>query len=417
MGAMKGSILNMLHAAFVAPFQCLSLCVLYLGAFVSITGITAVQLYMVFDFASLGMWPVMEHFIVRALFVSMLIMPLWFWLSTKMSFLSYAALVLLMQIATGGLLLHFGQDSAVWLQTLLFSSSVASYWTIFHLMMSFSVSDHNSANEICMADAGVTAGTLLGSVLGGVFLTYGLGSFTMVFGVVMMFLGTVIVFSLMYKKVQNGDVDLVFLSEGETASWSEIKGQYKNIYSTAYEGAFHVVADFLAPVWLKLMSVSAMGVGLLSAAKIGLKLLVTPLVGHFANEGSRSEESHNHDLEIGLALKCAGWVPWLFMQNPLLYAFSSLFWTGGQHFFSMGLASRWYKQRSIFKLALREFSLGLGRLTATLVAVPLLYWSMQSYIVFSILLSTAMLFTTSFGKSLATQHVPSFVAQLRRRSA
>jgi hypothetical protein len=197
-------------------------------------------------------------------------------------------------------------------------------------------------------------------------------------------------------------------------SWCNVKGQSKNIYSTAYEGAFQVVADFLAPVWLKLMSVSALGVGILSAAKIGLKLLVSPIVGHFANQGADANSGHNHDLEIGLALKCAGWLPWLFMQNPMLYAFSSLFWTGGQHFFSIGLASRWYKQRSVFKLALREFSLGLGHLMATLVAVPLLYWSMHSYIVFSILLSTLMLFTTSFGKSLATQHMSPLLMRLCR---
>lgn len=407
----------MLHAAFVAPFKCLSLCVLYIGAFVSITGITAVSLYMVFDFASMGMWAVMEHFVVRALFISMIIMPIWLWLSTMMSFKGYVSLVLITQVIMGAALLHIGTDGAAWLQTLLFSVSVSAYWTIFHLMMSFSVSDNNSANEICMADAGVTAGALLGSILAGVFLTYGLGQFTLVFGVTMMFVGTVIVFGLMYKKVCHGDLNLVFLSEGETASWAEIKGQSKNIYSTAYEGAFQIVADFLAPVWLKLMSVSAMGVGLLSAAKIGLKLVVTPIVGHLANEASESDETHNHDLEIGLTLKSLGWVPWLFMQTPWLYAFSSLFWTAGQHFFSMGLASRWYKQRSVFKLALREFSLGLGRLAATLVAVPLLYWSLNSYIVFSILLSIAMLFTTSFGKSLAVQHMPSFVSYFRRPQA
>ncbi|MEC9236305.1 MAG: hypothetical protein VX803_08655, partial [Pseudomonadota bacterium] len=281
-----------------------------------------------------------------------------------------------------------------WLQTLLFSISVSSYWTLFHLMMSFSVSDHNSANEICMADAGVTAGVLLGSVLGGVFLTYHLNMLAMIFSVSMMFIGTAMVIGLMARKIQRGEMHLVFFSAGESISYDTFKGQWRNMYSTAYEGAFQIVADFLAPVWLKFMSVSAMGVGLLSAAKIGLKLLVSPVVGHFANQGSSGDGTKNHDLEIGLGLKCLGWVPWLFMQTPFLYAFSSMFWTAGQHFFSMGLASRWYKQRSVFKLALREFSLGAGRLAATLVAVPLLYWSLNSYIVFSILLSAGMMLTT-----------------------
>jgi hypothetical protein len=411
---MRSTICNILHATFVAPFTSLSLCILYLGAFVSITGITAVQLFMVFDFASLGMWAVMEHFVVRSLFVSMMIMPLCLWLSTVMPFKRFAIFVLTAQVAFGVMLFLVGQDAPVWMSTLLFSISVSSYWTIFHLMMSFSVSDHNSANEVCMADAGITAGVLLGSILGGLALTYGLGVQTFIMGTVMMFIGTLIVSILVYQKVQKGEFALRFLGEGETLSWHTVKGQGKNIYSTAYEGAFQVVADFLAPVWLKLMSVSALGVGILSAAKIGLKLVVSPIVGHFANQASQSDATHSHDLEIGLALKCAGWLPWLFMQNPMLYAFSSLFWTGGQHFFSIGLASRWYKQRSVFKLALREFSLGLGRLMATLAAVPLLYWSMHSYIVFSIMLSTLMLFTTSFGKSIATQHMSPLLMRLRR---
>jgi|GEM_PF-2649288 len=413
---MRSTICNILHAAFIAPFTSLSLCIVYLGAFVSMTGITAVQLFMVFDFASLGMWAVMEHFVVRSLFVSMMIMPLWLWLSTVMPFKNYAYLVLGAQVITGAMLFLVGQDAPVWMSTLLFSISVSSYWTIFHLMMSFSVSDHNSANEVCMADAGVTAGVLLGSILGGVALTYGLGVQTFIMGTVMMFIGTLIVSVLIYQKVQKGEFALRFLSEGEELSWRTVQSQSKNIYSTAYEGAFQVVADFLAPVWLKLMSVSALGVGILSAAKIGLKLVVSPIVGHFANQGSDSNATHSHDLEIGLALKCAGWVPWLFMQNPMLYAFSSLFWTGGQHFFSIGLASRWYKQRSVFKLAVREFSLGLGRLTATLVAVPLLYWSMHSYIVFSILLSSMMLLTTSFSKNLAAAHMPTLFSRLRRNA-
>ncbi|MAH06482.1 MAG: hypothetical protein CL561_13080 [Alphaproteobacteria bacterium] len=398
---MKEKLFHIIHSAFIAPFQCLSLCVLYFGAFISITGITAVQLFMVFDFASLGMWAIIEHFVIRSLFVSMLIMPLWLWLSTALPFKRYAYLVLSVQIVSGTFLFLAGQGASVWVSTLLFSISVSSYWTLFHLMMSFSVSDHNSANEVCMADAGVTAGVLLGSVLGGVALTYGLGVQTFIMGTVMMFIGTLVVSVLIYKKVQKGELALRFLSEGEELSWHNIKGQSRNIYSTAYEGAFQVVADFLAPVWLKFMSVSAMGVGLLSAAKIGLKLLVSPIVGHFANQGSSGDGTKNHDLEIGLGLKCLGWVPWLFMQTPFLYAFSSMFWTAGQHFFSMGLASRWYKQRSVFKLALREFSLGAGRLAATLVAVPLLYWSLNSYIVFSILLSAGMMLTTKSFRGFA----------------
>lgn len=413
---MKGSLGQMLHAAFLAPLKCWSLCVMYLSAFVAITGITSVYLYYIFDFASLGMWPVMEHFIVRALLVSMLIMPLWLWLSTVLPFKLYMALVLMTQVFMVGGLMHIGLDGAAWLQTLLFSTSVSSFWTIFHLLMSFSVSDHNSANEVCMADAGVTAGTLVGSILGGVLLTYGLGDAAVLSGAALLFTGTVMLFVLMHKKISRGQLNLVFLSAEETFSWAEIKTQRKNILGTAYEGAFQIVADFLAPVWLKLMSVSAMGVGLLGAAKIGLKFLVTPFVGYLANEASKSESTHNRDLEVGLALKTVGWLPWLFMHTPLLYTFSSLFWTAGQHFFSMGLASRWYKQRSIFKLAVREFALGLGRLVATCIAVPLLYWSLQSYIVFSIVLSTAMLLTTQYGQSLFTIRLPNAVKLLLRPS-
>lgn len=406
---MKDKLFHMIHAAFIAPFQSLSLCILYLGAFVALTGMTAMTLFLIFDFASLGMWPVMEHFIVRALGISMVIMPIMLWLSTKISFKAYALLVLSSQLVLGGIFLSLDSGSPVWLQTLLFSVSVASYWALFHLMMSFSVSDHNAANEVCMADAGVTAGVLLGSVLGGVFLTYDLHMVAMVFSLSTMFIGTAIVVGLLYRKICRGEMHMVFFSAGESFSLETFKSQRRNICATAYEGAFQITADFLAPVWLKFMSVSAMGVGLLGAAKIGLKLLVSPIVGHLANKVDHGNGNQNHDLEIGISLKCLGWLPWLFMQTPMLYAFSSMFWTAGQHFFSMGLASRWYRQRSIFKLALREFSLGVGRLAATLVAVPLLFWSLNSYIVFSILLSAAMLLTTSQSRAFAAKHI-------RRRS-
>tara|TARA_R110002124_G_scaffold149220_1_gene315215 strand:+ start:381141 stop:382358 length:1218 start_codon:yes stop_codon:yes gene_type:complete len=404
----------MLHSTFIAPFKSLTLCVVYLAAFIAVAGMTGVYLYMVFDYATMGMWAVMEHFIVRALFVSMLIMPFCLWLGTVISFKPFMIITSLVQIIASLAFCYIGLDGDNWLLTLLFSISVAVFWSVFHLMMSNLVTDKNAGNEVCMADAGVTVGVLIGSLLGGVSLTMGLGGLAFIVGSIMVVLGTFILYLSMGQSIKKAQMNLSFFGENEGFNLQTLRAKKKNIFSTFYEGSFQTIANYLVPVWLHLMAVSAMGVGFLSAAQIALKIIVSPLVGHFTNKSALAELSSDDDLDIGLSLKAVGWLPWLFLQTPLLYMFSSLFWTAGQHFYSMGMASRWYRKRSICNLALREFSLGFGRLATTLVALPLLYWSLHSYIVFSVVLSVSMVLTTKLARSSMREGGLALTSRFRR---
>jgi hypothetical protein len=406
---MKSLIYTMLHSTFIAPFTSLTLCVVYFAAFLAVAGMTAVYLYMVFDYATMGMWAVMEHIVIRVLFVSMLTMPLLLWVGTVIAFKPFIIITTLIQIIASAAFFYIGPDGANWLLTLLFSVGVAVFWSSFHLMMSNLVTDKNSGNEVCMADAGITVGILVGSILGGVSLTMELGAFAFVAGPLMVILGTFILYLTMGQSIKKSQMSLSFFGPDEDFNLKTLKAQKKNIASTLYEGVFQTIAHYLVPVWLHLMAVSAMGVGFLSAAQVALKIITSPIVGHLTNKTALAELSSDDDLDVGLALKSAGWLPWLFIQTPLLYVFSSLFWTAGQHFYSIGMASRWYRKRSICHLALREWSLGLGRLITTLVALPLLYWSLDFYIVFCVFLSTLMLLTTKFGKSFVMKCLPSSV--------
>lgn len=373
---------------FIEPFKNKAMIPMYLGSLFALIGMTIPQLYLAFDYASAGMEQIIEHMVWRLVIGSVVFMAAWLIMLSKFGPKPFLIIVATAQLVSLIALSIVGIEGTIIIVTLLFVTLATGFWAMFHGAMSIAVSNHNSGNEISLAGVMMSIGVIIGSTVGGLTLHYQRGDIALFLGGVLMFLGTLCIGLYMLKHAGKTIANVSLYGENEGIESYLTPYRRQKMFFSAFEGFNQSVIDFLSPIWLMLLSLNGLAIGFITAVSAFLKLVLSPLFGHLANMGR--DGTHNKDLQYGLSLKALGWLPWLFIKNPLIFLISNIFWGAGSHLYAVGLSSRWYKDRSVLGLIIREVCLGVGRLVAILIFIPLMYWDIDVFFKLVIAISLAM---------------------------
>ena len=254
-------------------------------------------------------------------------------------------------------------------------------------MMSYTSGD-NRGNEVSVAHLCMTLGIIIGSVSSGYFLSSNVEQSLILFaGFALSILATLLLY--FFTKTQglfkHHDNNLQALSgRGFIQAFINHPERSK---ATIAEMLHDVVTGTLWPVWMKLIGASSMAIGLLCGATVAMKFVLSPIVGRFVNL------RNGLDSQYGPMIKLVGWLPWLFIVHPLTSLWSSIFFAAGSHIFKIGLEARWYESKTYTHLAVREFLLGTGRLIATIIMVPIMFYATQYYILAGVFMTALVLFS------------------------
>jgi len=374
-----------LHDGFVLPFQRPGLAALYGGVIVGLFGMILLNVFLAFDLASMGMAELLIFLTVHLGSINLVCMPLGFMMLARMRAQTFLCLLVGVQVISLFVMASEAIMSSLVVMGLAYSFISAPFWLIYHSSMLHYSSQKNRGNEISVAHLCMTAGVIAGSICAGFALNFAFDrAFVIYVGFGLTFAATLF---------------LGFFARRCGVFAAHDKGR-KNFHGGSFKKAlrdnpvrarativemFHdVVTNTLWPVWMQIIGASGMAVGLLYAATVAMKFVLSPLVGRFVNARS------GIDSQIGPAIKMIGWLPWLFIVHPLTSLWSSVFFAAGSHVFKIGLEARWYESRSYSHLAAREFYLGVGRIISLCVMVPVLFLA-SGYFIMAGAMMTALL--------------------------
>ena len=375
----EGQVLSMaylkaiLHAGYIAPAANRNLLILYLGAALGVFGMSFLDVFMSVNLYSHGMWALVSYFMVRVVGNAIIGMPVGFHLISKCTprtLLKIGALYLACTITPLVLLQgHIPNYVTAALTSLIY----VPFWLVYHSSMLEYSSSHNRGNEVAVGHLCMALGCIVGGALAGVAMYYDMMFFQ---GCLIGFtLVTAATLSLITFAQRNNLFHKSGHEDAQACCIRDALSHDKQLTALTVLGSTHSFATTaLWPVWLTVIGASGLAVGILYAATVGLKLIISPLVGHFANLRKSS------DLTTGTWIQAAGWLPWLFSMNPMTTLISSAFFSGGSHFFNVGLETRWYDNKTLTHLAAREITLGLGRLLGIAIIVPILFLSPDNFV-------------------------------------
>ncbi len=380
------SILSLLHDSFIKPFQNLALSKAYIAVILCVAGGTGLSLFLSFDYADSGLVSVMTFLLVRYGFANLFLLPVSFNLLKFIKFKTYCLFIIPLQIAILAWFFLVGVPDSPLAVSAMLTIVDAPFWIGFHIAMLLNTTDDNRGNEVTLSDAGITIGMVAGTLLGGFALQLGFGSWVVIAGGLTSFAGWAVVVWLLLDLEKQGP--LMPPQEGKRSEIDVFRTDPARAIGSVMEGIFQTVTGIVMPVFLKFLGAGGALTGLLQASSAVLKVVMSPVTGYLVNEGK------GRDATAGALLKVVGWAPWIFIKTPWLVLFSSLFWTAGAHLFSNGLLSRWYERGNLSTLSLREVMLGVGRCIAIAIALPLLFYSIEAFVFFSVGICVALYITS-----------------------
>lgn len=382
------SIRTFLHRSFIAPFLAKGRVFSYCGSFLGAFGFTGVMTYFSYDFARLGAEALSLYFLVRLGFANFIAMPLALYTIYKLKRRFAFPFMLVLQAATMAYAFQnpnviVGTDMlSVALAGLAFSIMAAPFWSSFHTCMLAHTSDDNIGNEVSVSGIILFCGGTLAIIGSGFALEYFPGPVYVLTCFASMMIGT------MGFAISLHRFDMSPFREKSFSLIEAFKKHKAKCNATATEGLFQFLTSFFAPVWMWAIGIKSVTMGLLLASQGLIKLVVSPLAGHLFHEDK------SRDVVLGATIKPLGWLPWIFIQAPWVMLISSTLWTLGQHLYSTGLGSRWYKQRCLASQALREILLGFGRCATACIALPLLYYiGPTAFFIFAFVATASLIFS------------------------
>lgn len=358
---------TIIYRGFIMPFLNNALLLTYIGIFLGGIGFSGLFTYTAYDYAHLGLAPVLTFFLVRLALAGFIWNPLGYFSFYKLKRKNACIMMIGFQLLAIALLANFTDvlrgASTFHLALVAGMISMVSFpfWVIFHINMIAHSSDDNVGNEVAITDICYFCGSTLAILASGLFLTFAPGPAFILICSICLFLGTLCLSlaGLKYRKCQ--------IAQDGFNLWHAARDNKIQLFGTATEGVFQFLQSFCAPVWLWFLGLNGMMMGVLLALRGAIKFITSPLAGHLFHEG------RGRDMRIGSWLKTIGWVPWVLIQAPWVIVISGFFWTMGSQLFSVGLNSRWYQGRSLAGQAVREIALSSGRIITALITVPLLY--------------------------------------------
>ncbi len=358
---------SLLHRSFVAPFQSVERVFGYAGGFLGTFGFTGALTYFSYDFAQFGPWALMAYFFGRLVIGGAFAMPVSLYLFYRCTKRRAYTILIGTQIATMGVISlypewMFSQNlGMIALVGLIFSFISAPFWSSFHLNMLCHTSDDNMGNEVSISSIVLFFGSTLAFLCAGVALTYMPGAMF-----VLVCFGFLIIGTIFFALAGRGR-SIDHLQRKPFKIIASMRKNTSMVKATFMEGVFQFLTGFFAPVWMWAVGIKSLTMGMLMSFQGIAKLVISPLAGHLFHENK------GRDVVLGAMLKPLGWIPWIFIQAPWVMLLSTSIWTLGQHLYSTGLGSRWYKERCLASQAGREMVLALGRIVTACLVVPVLY--------------------------------------------
>lgn len=360
---------TLLTRGFIRPFTNLSLYPTYLGTFFGGIGFAGLFAYLAYDYAQLGLIPLLVFFLARFSFSGFILNPAAYYGFYKLKRTTACGLMLVAQAGALAILCVYPQliagqgDDAISLiiAALLISLISFPFWVLFHVNMITHTSDSNVGNEVSITDILYFSGSTLSIIGSGFFLTFAPGfTFILLCGIAL--LAGSLCLTLAGKKD-----DMSVIRDKPFNMLQSFRDNKAQLTGTTSEGMFQFLTSFFVPVWLWAIGVSGVMMGFMMALKGALKFVSSPVAGHLFHQ------KRGRDLIIGAALKPLGWIPWLLLQSPWMMLVSGFFWTLGAQLFSTGLNSRWYQGRCLSAQAIREMALATGRCIMAVITMPILY--------------------------------------------
>lgn len=359
-------IKEILIHGFVTPFTDVPLKGLYFASLLFAFGFTAIDLFFVLDFAALGPLSVMKMMLSKYVVACLFLLPAMMMLSKILSKKVLMSIYIIFPAISLGVLYNMaGQDLSPVLIGIVYAMSCSSFWAMYHVSMVAHSSDHNKGNEISIAVNGLNIGCIGGFFAGGILSQMNVDAFTVAAGGATMMFTAIVIQSIYFLRTNVLEALSHHNSHAESV-WEAFKKHPRRSLGTFLQGLFDVPSKAAWPLFMTISGVSAIAAGSVQAITTIFKLVSSPWIGHWVNSGNGKEMSY------GSSLQAAGWLPWLFVNTPILVSFSSFTWALGTHFYDIGLSKRWYSCRSVAGVVAREVVLGLGRCVAALAIIPLL---------------------------------------------
>jgi len=373
----------LLHIGFIAPFRSYERFLVYIAAIIGSGSVMAASFLISFNLFFYGPLSLLGYFVIRFMFANLFWLPYLLYAFEKYKLRHFIIPLAIIKIAALGLFLsyhdfiltdiNFTKGALLAVLNIIMS---ATFWLFHHRLMIEYLSDDNHGNDISVAEFALNIGALIGAVAGGWAVAAMGFTGALVICFVLMMAAIIIYFHLMARRP---------LEKKPFAFFDMYKTIFENISRSSNMIVFsanHFLLYFFAPVWMAAIGLSSIKTGIVIALQSLIKFLASPIVGYLTNR-NKGEETL-----IGATSKTLGWLPWLFSQSQILLIPSSILWFIGSHFYNVGAISRWYKGRSGKYIGASEICRGIGRISASLILIPLLYYSHDMFFVACFMLAS-----------------------------
>jgi hypothetical protein len=355
-----------LHQSFVAPFAVRSRAIVYAGQFMGAVGFSFLAIFTSLDIVRAGAEGVSVFMITRFGWAGLVIFPLLTFVYLRGSKTGFSLLALGVQLLSA-LMLFLPPELAhdPMLFGLAMGTAAGGYWMSYHLAMMAQTSDRGRAQEISLAMIIMTAGGILGTLMGGYAASKIMGPIAALLGLLLQLTASGI---YCYFAPTRAVTDAAGHGQVHVGKFRrELFADPNRTILTLIEAGFIALSEFLRPVWLTLIGIGAMSVGIMSAAIVLLQACLAPLAARLYGQ-DRSQE-----IRLGSCSYALAWLPWLLTSQKIMLFFSVPFWSAGLILVSTGMNGRWYRDRSVMAVLAREILLTFSRIVAFVVVVPLLF--------------------------------------------
>lgn len=373
-------LFELAHDGYIKPICNKSLVGVYVATTLGIFGMSLLDVFLAFDIAMLGMGTLISFLLLRVSIANLIAMPLGLMALSKFSWHKVYLVFLLLQLFVLAMVFFPSLGLPQYLVAALIANTTVPFWILYHAMILNHSSIENRGNEISLAHLSMTLGAVAGSVAAGFLLHWDISE------QIVMLLGAVLVicassalyfFSTFKKDRMANSISMQRLAGPGLIKAAMLSPPVSK--ATLAEAVHDTAIWMLWPVWLKIVGASGLAVGVLQASNVGVKFIISPIVGRFINL------KNGYDSVYGPLIKFFGWLPWMFSHNPLVSLCSCVFFAAGSHTFKVGLETRWYENKTLSHLACREIVLGVGRFIAVLFFVPILFYKPDYFVVAGIM--------------------------------
>jgi len=290
--------------------------------------------------------------ILRMALIEFLVIPATFVILSR-----YPSRIFLALFQILSTLVFFIDPTSGFLNAIAISCVAGAFWVFFNTNIALNQNRSNHGNEVALSYYLMVVAAALGYFLGGLLLQEDRLTLAIVLGSAFNLIATMLIFTQLPKNDYLGSIKKLI---GKDRPSTRI---------TFLFAAMSTISDGCLPVWMRLVGMSPLSGGINMALRPILGMILTPVAGWMAQKGS---------LRSGQMAVLAIVVGWLLIagatQIHWLLAFALGMITVGTNLIGPMEATRWFKRRSAPSIMAREIVLGLGRVPAYAIGLPIIFF-------------------------------------------